>query len=266
VELAPDAAGRRVIERLTVPGGAGHPLAAIRHEPPGTRRGTVLLAPPFASSKDLRGLRRIAERLAERGWASLRFDFTGLSGSGGTFAETTLGTNADDLAAVAAWLRAQGTPARMVLGQSLGGAAALLAAPRLPELAVLATLAAPSTTDHLGAILRTWAPELSATGRAEIDVMGNRVTVGKELLEDLARRDLLAAAAALRVPYVIFHSARDTVVDIEHARKLFRVAPPPRSFVSLDRADHLLLEDPRDAALVADTLAAFGERYASSAE
>jgi alpha/beta superfamily hydrolase len=253
---------------VTIPGGAGHALAALRQGPPGAARGTVLLAPAFASSKDVRGLRRVADRLAERGWASLRFDFTGLGGSGGTFADTTLATNVDDVLAVAEWLRAEGTPARMMLGLSLGGAAALLAASRLEDLAVLGTLAAPSSTEYMRDLLLARAPHLLEAGRAEIDVLGNRVTVGSALAQDLPRWNLLDAASSRRVPYVIFHSARDEIVDARHAETLFRAAREPRSFVSLDRADHLLLDDPRDAVLVADTLSAFGERYApgSSAE
>lgn len=245
---------------MRIPGGAGHELAAIRQEPTGERRGDVLLAPPFASSKDLRGLRRVAERLAERGWGSLRFDFTGLGDSDGDFADTSLSTNVDDVVALAGWLRAEGTPARMILGMSLGGAAAILAAPRLPDLAVVSTLAAPSSTGYLHELLLAHAPGLLDEGRAEMDVLGNRVTVGRALADDLERWDLSGTVSSLRVPYVVFHSARDTVVDIEHGERLFRAAHAPRHFVSLD-SDHLLLDEEKDAVLVADTLAAFGDRY-----
>jgi alpha/beta superfamily hydrolase len=262
VEQSTDAGGRT--ERVTFPGGAGHELAALRDHAEGVSRGAVLVAGAFGSTKELRGLRRIAERLAAGGWTALRFDFTGLGGSAGDFAEATLASHVADVEAAAAWLRGQGTPARMAIGLSLGGVAVLLAAPSLPELAVVSTLASPSDTADLREKLLARAPELPSTDRAEVDLLGNRVEVGRVLLEDLARWDLLEAASRAGRPYVVFHSVKDRVVDIAHAARLFRAARHPKSFVSLGGADHLLLEDERDAFLVADTLSAFGERYASS--
>ena len=262
MERATDADGHT--ERVTFPGGAGHELAALRDHPEGESRGTVLVAGAFGSTKELRGLRRIAQRLAARGWTALRFDFTGLGGSGGDFAEATLASHGADVEAAAAWLRAEGTPARLAIGLSLGGAAILLAAPSLPEIAVFATLASPSDTSDLREKLLARAPDLPLVERAEVDLLGNRVEVGRALLEDLASWDLREAASRVARPYVVFHSVKDRVVDIDHAARLFRAAKHPKSFVSLGGADHLLLEDERDAFLVADTLAAFGERYASS--
>lgn len=262
MERATDAGGHT--ERVTFPGGAGHELAALRDHPEGESRGAVLVAGAFGSTKELRGLRRIAQRLAARGWTALRFDFTGLGGSGGDFAEATLQSHVADVEAAAAWLRDQGTPARLAIGLSLGGVAILLAAPSLPEIAAVATLASPSDTSDLREKLLKRAPDLPLLERAEVDLLGNRVEVGRALLEDLARWDLREAAARLARPYVVFHSVKDRVVDIEHAGRLFRAAQHPKSFVSLGGADHLLLEDERDAHLVADAFAAFGERYASS--
>jgi len=154
----------------------------------------------------------------------------------------------------------------MALGLSLGGAAVLLAAAALPEIAVAATLATPADTAHLRDLLLRRAPGLETDGTAELDLLGNRVTVGRELAEDLARWDLQAAASSLGRPYVVFHSVRDRIVGIDHAADLFRAARHPKSFVSLGGADHLLLEDERDAFLVADTLDAFGRRYVRATE
>lgn len=224
-------------------------------------QGTVVLAHAFGSSKDLRALRRIARRLAERGWAAARFDFTGIGESAGDFADTTLTTNVADVRAVAAWLDGQGTPARVLMGLSLGGAASILAAPELPSVRVVASCATPSTTEHLRATLLKFAPDLLTTGRAEIEVVGKRVTVGAGLLKDLERWDLTDRVAHLDCAYVAFHAVRDEIVDIEHAGRLFKAARHPKSFVSLGEADHLLLGNERDAFLVADTLASFGARY-----
>lgn len=220
----------------------------------------MLFAHAFGSSKDLRGTRRITKRLAERGWASLRFDFTGLGGSEGDFSRTTFTGNVADLKAVAAWLRADGSPAVALFGHSLGGAAALVAAPEIPEVRVVGTLATPSSTHHLRDILLELAPQLRTEDEATVEVVGKQVTIRRELVEDLGRHDLADACARLDRPLVLFHSPRDMVADIDEAARLFTFARHPKSFVSLGEADHLLLDDERDAVFVADTFAAFAER------
>lgn len=251
-------------ERFRVPGGVGADLAVTVESPGPSPAGTVVLSHAFGSSKDLRALRRIADRLTERGWTAVRYDLTGLGESDGDFADTTLTTNVDDLRAVAAWLDGRGRPPGVLFGLSLGGAASILAAPSLPSVRVVASCATPATTSHLRDTLLAHAPRLAEGGRAEIEVVGKRVSVGAPLLEDLERWDLLEAVSGLDRAYVAFHGVRDEIVSIDHAAELFRAARHPKSFVSLGDADHLMLGDERDAFLVADALVAFAARYAAS--
>ncbi|MCA9751579.1 MAG: alpha/beta fold hydrolase [Gemmatimonadetes bacterium] len=236
----------------------------MRETPDGGEiRGTVLFAHAFGSSKDLRGTVRMARALAERGWVAVRFDFTGLGQSDGDFADTDLATNVADVKAMAAWLAAAGQAPRVLVGHSLGAVASFLAAPELPEVGVVVALAAPASTEQLRERLAQYAPELAA-GRAtsaEVEVAGKSVRIGRRLLEDLPRHDVAAAVAALDRPLLILHSPADEITPPDHAAMLFRAARHPKSFVSLDRADHLLLRDARDAEFVADLIAAFAERY-----
>ena len=248
---------------MNIPGGAGHELAAVLERPEPAVRGTLLLAHAFGSSKDLRGPVRVARALAGHGWASLRFDFTGLGQSGGRFADTDLSTNIADLQAAAAWLAGAGTPARIVLGHSFGGVASLLAAPGLPDAAGFVTLGMPSTTGQLRDRLLGFAPQLATeVTEVELEVAGKRVTIGRRLLEDLPRHDLGNAAGTLGRPLLILHSPIDRTVPVEHAARVFRRAHHPKSFIALEGADHLVLENERDAAYVAALVAAFADRFA----
>jgi putative redox protein len=248
-------------ERITFRGSLGHDLAALLDRPAGEVRACCLFAHAFGSSKDLRGPARIARALVGKGIATFRFDFTGLGGSGGDFAATTLATNADDVRAAAAFLRAELRAPDLLVGHSLGGAAVLLAAADIPEARAVATIGTPSTTERLRERLLRLAPRAMEEGVQEVDVAGNRVRVGRALIEDLARHDLREAVAGLGRALLILHSPADDFVGVEHAAALFRAAKHPKSFVSLDGADHLLLADERDARFVAGVLAAWGERY-----
>jgi len=235
----------------------------VRELPEAEPHGHVLLVHAFGSSKDLRGTVRVARSLAERGWGSLRFDFAGLGQSQGRFAETDLGTNVADLQAVAAWMTADGTRPGIILGHSFGGMAALLAAPGLPEPAGFVTLGSPSTTAQLRDRILAFAPQLGVEGaEVEVEIAGKKVTIGSRLLRDLEQHDVGAAAGALQCPLLVLHSPADRTVPVEHAARLFRRAHHPKSFVSLEGADHLLLESERDAEYVASLTAAFAERFA----
>jgi putative redox protein len=166
-----------------------------------------------------------------------------------------------DVRAAADFLRARLRAPELLVGHSLGGVAVILAAAGIPESRAVATIGTPSTTEPLRERLLRMAPRVLEEGVQEVDVAGNRVRIGRALIEDLAAHDLREAVAGLKRALLVLHSPTDDFVAVEHAAALFRAAKHPKSFVSLDGADHLLLADERDARFVAGVLAAWGERY-----
>ena len=247
--------------RVRFPGALGAELVGRLDTPPLEPRGVVLIAHCFTCSKDAKGIVRIARALVEEGFAVFRFDFTGVGESGGDFSATTFSTNLEDLVAAAAYLRSEYRAPDLLVGHSLGGAAVLAGAKRIPEARAVATLAAPSDTRHLEHNLLHMAPELAYEDEVEVDVVGRSVRIGRPLLEDLATTDLEAAIRDLGLPLMIFHSPQDEIVGIDHASRIYRAASHPKSFISLDGADHLLLARESDAIHVGKMLAAWAARY-----
>lgn len=197
----------------------------------------------------------------DRGFGVLRFDFSGLGQSAGDFAETTFGSNLEDLRSAAAWLESEHASPRLLVGHSLGGAAVLAVAGELPSVEGVATIGAPAETDHLRTTLLRSAPELEHEDVVEVDLAGRTIRVGRDLIEDLRARSVLDRVKELRRPLLFLHSPVDEVVGIEHARRLYEAARHPKSFVSLDDADHLLLRESADARYAAEVIAAWAGRY-----
>lgn len=248
-------------EQLRFPGAQGGTLAARLESPVTEPTAYALFAHCFTCSKDLKAAGWISRALVERGIAVLRFDFTGIGESEGEFAETDFSSNLGDLVAAADFLRTHYQAPALLLGHSLGGTAVLAATERIPEVRVVATIAAPSDTEHLRDILVRLSPELEARGEAEIDLGGARpFRVRKDLLEDLAEDHLRGVLHKLHRPLLLFHSPVDNTVGIEHAHRLFEAAKHPKSYVSLGMADHLLSRE-RDARYVGEVLAAWAGRW-----
>jgi putative redox protein len=251
----------QIHERVRFPGARGQQLAARIDRPADEPRAWALFAHCFTCSKDLKGARWISRALAEQGIGVLRFDFTGIGESEGDFSDTDFSSNLDDLVAAADFLRAAQRAPKILVGHSLGGAAVLAAAARIPEAVAVATLAAPSDPAHLGGTLLRLAPELERSGRAELTLGGRSFLIRRELLDDLAAQRLEPAIARLGRALLILHSPTDDTVGIEHAARIYQAARHPKSFVSLDDADHLLSRE-RDARYAATVLAAWASRYA----
>jgi putative redox protein len=248
-------------ERLRFRGSQGSELVGRLERPAGEASAFVLLVHCFTCSKDLKALGWISRTLVERGLAVFRFDFTGLGESEGDFARTDFSSNLEDLALAGDFLRERYEAPRVLVGHSLGGAAVLAAAAReFPEAVAVATVGAPSDTEHLGRILLAKAPELETAGEAEVALGPGRFRVRRQLLEDLREQRMSHHVATLGRALLVLHSPVDEVVGIDHARRLFETARHPKSFVSLDGADHLLT-DPSDARYVAEVLAAWAGRY-----
>ena len=242
------------------PGAFGTNLAANLDLPSSEPRAFALFAHCFTCSKDTLAASRISAALTTHGIGVLRFDFTGLGGSEGDFANTNFSSNLADLIAAAAWLREHHRAPTILVGHSLGGAAVLAAARDIPEALAVATIGAPFDPAHIRHLLAPALPEIAAAGEAEITLAGRAFRVRKQFLDDLDDRNSREAIASLRKALLVFHSPRDTTVDIENAAQIFMAAKHPKSFVSLDDADHLLTRK-EDAAYVAAVLAAWAGRY-----
>jgi len=252
-------------EKVTFTGALGADLAARLERPAGPTVATALFAHCFTCSKDSHAAARISRALAARGIAVLRFDFTGLGGSAGDFANTDFSSNVGDLVAAADFLRKTATAPRLLIGHSLGGAAVLRAARDIPEARIVATIAAPAEPGHLAHLLAPVRAEIEAQGEAEIALGGRTFRIRKQFLDDIAAQKLSDDIGKLRKALYVFHAPTDDVVGIENASRIFQAAKHPKSFVSLDGADHLLTR-PEDAAYVADMIAAAAARHVGSDE
>jgi uncharacterized OsmC-like protein/alpha/beta superfamily hydrolase len=247
-------------EKITFQGAAGAALAARFDRPAGPVKATALFAHCFTCSKDGHAATRIARALAGLGVATLRFDFTGLGGSDGDFGNGGFSSNIEDLVAAASFLRDRGEAPKILIGHSLGGAAVLAAAARIPEAQAVATVAAPADPEHIRQLFVGAVPEIEATGSAEVAIAGRRFRIGKTFLDGLGNHRLADAIGQLRRALLVFHAPTDDIVGIENATRIFVAAKHPKSFVSLDGADHLLTRA-EDAGYVASVLAAWAGRY-----
>ena len=236
-------------------------LAAVLETPDGgAARGYALFAHCFTCTKDIFSARYLTSELAARGFGVLRFDFTGLGASEGEFENTNFSSNVRDLQCAADFLRAEYDAPALLVGHSLGGAAVLAAAGDIPEARAVATVGAPAEPAHVRHLFTGAQSEIEEKGEAEVLLAGRPFRIKKQFLEDIEAVRLGKRIAAMRKALLVMHSVADTTVEIENAAKIYAAAKHPKSFVSLDRADHLL-SDKRDAAYAAGVLAAWAERY-----
>ena len=247
-------------EKVEFLGSQGDTLAARLEMPDETPRAFALFAHCFTCSKDIFAAARIAGGLAQQGIAVLRFDFTGLGASDGEFANTNFSSNVEDLIRAADFLRENHEVPSIIIGHSLGGAAVLAAAGRLEEVKAVATIGAPAEPGHVAHLLADARPEIEAQGEAEVVLAGRTFRIQKQFLEDIEGQRLADAVGKLRKALLIFHAPRDNTVGIENAGAIFDAAKHPKSFVSLDDADHLLSRH-EDARYVASVLSAWATRY-----
>jgi uncharacterized OsmC-like protein/alpha/beta superfamily hydrolase len=248
-------------ETVRFPGSQGAPLAA-RLDVPADHQplGCALIAHCFTCSKNLNAIASISRALTLQRLAVLRFDFTGLGQSEGEFSATSLSTNVDDLVAAAEFMVGREMRPDILIGHSLGGAAVVRAASRIPDARMVATIGAPFDPWHVSHLFEESRERIERTGEASVNIGGRPFRVRKELLDDLRRGNLEADLRALRRPLLICHSPLDQTVGIENAAEIFHAARHPKSFVSLDRADHLLTDD-RDSSYLGALLAAWAARY-----
>jgi len=249
-------------QRITFTGHDGSELAARLDMPDGPHLATALFAHCFTCSKDIPAARRIAGRLANMGIAVLRFDFTGLGHSQGEFANTTFTSNAQDLVRAGAYLSGRGMAPALLIGHSLGGAAVLRAAGEIDTVRAVVTIGAPFDPAHVTHNFAASLPDIEAKGRAQVNLGGRPFTIEKSFVDDVNAENLAPRIRAMSAALLVLHGPLDAVVGIENAAQIFTAATHPKSFVTLDSADHLVTQ-PEDAEYAADVIATWSTRYLS---
>ncbi|MDZ4255779.1 MAG: bifunctional alpha/beta hydrolase/OsmC family protein [Sulfuritalea sp.] len=252
-------------QRIEFPGSQGEMLAGRLDTPETAARAWAVFAHCFTCSKDSKAAAFIARALAEAGFGVLRFDFTGLGGSGGDFANTHFSSNVDDLVAAADWLRGHHGPPALLIGHSLGGAAVLAAAHRVGDCKAVATLGAPFEPTQVTRQFAAGLKLIEEQGQATVQLAGRPFTIRREFVADLAGQAQASRIRELHRPLLVLHSPTDAVVSVDSARQIFEAARHPKSFVSLDSADHLL-NTAVDARYAAGVIAAWAQRYLPAEE
>jgi len=247
-------------QRFQFTGSEGEQLAAALDLPECEPLAYALFAHCFTCGKDVLAAKRIAEALAAKGIAVLRFDFTGLGSSEGDFANSTFSSNVADLVRAADHLRETRKSPAILIGHSLGGAAILAAAALIPDAKAVVTIAAPSDPAHVTGLFADRIEDIRKHGEVEVSLAGRPFQIRREFLDDIAEQHLLADVAKLHKALLVMHAPTDDTVGIDNATRIFVAAKHPKSFVSLAGADHLLTNR-HDSAYVADIIAAWATRY-----
>ncbi|WP_372572973.1 bifunctional alpha/beta hydrolase/OsmC family protein [Ruegeria jejuensis] len=247
-------------ERITFAGHDDSQLAARLDLPDGPVLATALFAHCFTCSKDIPAARRIAARLAMMGIAVLRFDFTGLGHSAGEFENTSFTSNVQDLVAAAQYLVGRNMAPALLIGHSLGGAAVLRARAGIPSVKGVVTLGAPADPGHVSHHFEAALPQIEAEGVADVTLGGRPFRIGRQFVEDIAQAQLEPAIAELNAALLVLHAPLDDTVSIDNAAQIFLAAKHPKSFVTLDDADHLITRQ-SDADYAGEVIAAWAARY-----
>lgn len=220
---------------------ANEVLAAFLELPVGQDpQAYAIFAHCFTCSKSINAAVRISRTLAQQGIAVLRFDFTGLGASEGEFANTNFSSNVDDLLQAAEFLKAEYEAPALLIGHSLGGAATLKAAGQIDSVRAVISIAAPADPSHVLHHLAEQKEVIERTGEAEVSLAGRVFKITKQFLDDLQEQRLEEVVSRLKKPLLVMHSPLDQTVSIDHAARIFKAAKHPKSYISLDTADHLL--------------------------
>lgn len=253
-------------QRLTFDGATGATLSARLELPVDEKPiAYALFAHCFTCSKNYKAVVHISRALAQARIGVLRFDFTGLGESEGDFADTTFSSNVDDLVAAANFMEREWEAPAIIIGHSLGGAAVLQAAHRIPSCKAVVTIAAPAEPQHVTRHLRSSLNQIQERGKAEVLLAGRPFTIKKEFLDDLDGHNMEGIIRALDRALLVFHSPADTIVGAENAARIYELAQEPKNYISLDGADHLLSRA-EDSQYVGSIIAAWAARYLGAPE
>lgn len=249
--------------RFTFANASGHQLAAIIDLPILPVKYYALYAHCFTCGKDILIAARIAKSLAAKGIAVMRFDFTGIGNSEGTFAESTFSNNTSDILSAADYLRENFQAPKLLIGHSLGGTALLNAAEDIPESNALVTIGSPASPEHVLGHFKPAVEALNNQANVDINIAGKQLTITQSFVDDFINQSLEEKINQLPKALLVFHSPVDNIVSISEATKIFVAAKHPKSFVSLDQADHLV-SDKIDIEYIAETIIAWSSRYIST--
>ncbi|MBA2629070.1 MAG: alpha/beta fold hydrolase [Rickettsiaceae bacterium] len=249
-----------VSNKLAFTGSLGSTLIA-RLDSPQHPDAYVLFAHYFTGNKDITALSRIARALNQANIALFRFDYTGLGASEGDFTNTNFSSNVKDIIAAADFMRDHYQAPQILVGHSLGGTAAIAAASEIAEVRAVATIGSPCDTAHVQHNFINHINEINEKGEAEVILGGKKFNIKKQFLDDISNQDMPRKIRNLKKALLVMHSPIDETVNIENAQRIYELAKHPKSFISLDKADHLLMKSPADSKYVAAVLAAWASRY-----
>jgi len=249
-------------EKVSFKGAFGDEISAKIDSPEnGNVKSWVLFAHGFSIGKDLKPIRTISRSLVEDGFGMLRFDFTGLGESGGNFSDTNFSSNCEDIRLAANFMAENYGAPCVLIGHSFGGTAALKVADEIAQVKAVATIGSPCDTTHIIHQFADQIEEIEEEGEAKVLLGGRPFVIKEQFLDDIENQNIAKQISNLERGLLIFHSPQDSVVGIDNAAHIYRLAKHPKSFVSLDGADHLLLKNPADAEYIAHVLAAWAHRY-----
>ncbi|MBT8074898.1 MAG: alpha/beta hydrolase, partial [Gammaproteobacteria bacterium] len=228
-------------EKITFKNRRGQALAGVLHHPTGKKaHACAVFAHCFTCTKNNKAAVRISESLASDGLAVLRFDFTGLGQSEGDFSSTHFSSNVDDLVDAAAFMSSRDLPPSLLIGHSLGGTAVLAAAPEVDSAVAVATIGSPANASHILGLLEEELPAIESQGQATVNLAGRPFDISRDFVEDVRTQAVCENLPGLRKALLVMHSPVDEVVSIDQAALIYSQAKHPKSFITLDDADHMM--------------------------
>lgn len=249
-----------ISQKVTFKNAKGMVLAARLELPENEPKAYAIFAHCFTCNKNLTAVRTIGKTLNEKNIAVLRFDFTGLGESEGDFEHTNFSSNIEDLYSAAEFLKENYRAPSLLIGHSLGGAAVIYASSKIPSVKAIATIGAPSNPEHVSHLFRSSIDEINQTGSALVCIGGREFTIQKQFIDDIQGKNIKQILDNFRNSLLIMHSPQDTTVGIENAAEIYSAARHPKSFVSLNGADHLL-SNKKDSEYVGHVIATWADRY-----
>ena len=248
-------------QKITFKNSKGQELSARLEFPENAEpRAFALFAHCFTCNKNLTATRTIGKILAQKNIAVLLFDFTGLGESEGDFEDTNFSSNVEDLYSASRFLEDNYQAPELLIGHSLGGAAVLYASAKIPSVKAIATIGAPSNPKHVAHLFQNSIDEINDSGKAIVSIGGRQFTINKQFIEDIQGKNIAHNLGEFRNSILIMHSPQDLTVSIDNATEIYKAARHPKSFISLNGADHLL-SNKKDSECVGNIISAWADRY-----